>query len=246
LNEAFRPCALLPTYDNPLTIRSVVLGVRKHLPDVVVIDDGSGEEGRRVVEQLGREGLAHVERLGQNGGKGAAVKAGFAEARRLGFSHALQVDADGQHDVEDVPRFLQTARARPDALILGRPVFDASQPRGRAFARRISTFWVSLETRGRVGDPQCGFRVYPLARAMAVDARGNHMEFDQELPVRMSWDGTAVLQLPTRVRYLSPEQGGVSHFDLLHDNLRISWLHTRLVATALLRALGRRRPSDST
>jgi hypothetical protein len=81
---------------------------------------------------------------------------------------------------------------------------------------------------------------------MAVDARGNHMEFDQELPVRMSWDGTAVLQLPTRVRYLSPEQGGVSHFDLLHDNLRISWLHTRLVATALLRALGRRRPSDST
>lgn len=236
----FRPCALIPTYDNPLTVRAVVEGVRRHLPDVVLVDDGSGEAGRRAVDGIAREGLAHIARRARNGGKGAAVKTGFEEARRLGFSHALQVDADGQHDLDDVPSFIDLARRHPDALILGRPIFDESLPRGRAFARGISIFWVDVETGGRViDDPQCGFRVYPIAASIAAGARGNHMEFDQELPVRMVWGGTRVLNLPTRVRYPAAEDGGVSHFDLLRDNLRISWLHTRLALTAGCRALGR-------
>jgi glycosyltransferase involved in cell wall biosynthesis len=240
LSETFRPCALIPTYDNPLTVHAVVVGVRRHLPDIVVVDDGSGEAGRRALDEIARQGLAHVKRRERNGGKGAAVKTGFEEARRLGFSHAVQVDADGQHDLEDIPRFLDLAHKHPDALILGRPVFDATQPKGRAFARKISVFWVNVETGGRViDDPQCGFRAYPLAASIAAGASGNHMEFDQELPVRMVWSGTPVLNLPTRVQYLSAEEGGVSHFDLLHDNLRITWLHTRLVLTAAGRALAR-------
>ncbi|MDJ0846873.1 MAG: glycosyltransferase family 2 protein [Myxococcota bacterium] len=239
MSDAFRPCALIPTYDNPLTVRGVVEGVRRHLADVVVVDDGSGEAGRRAVDELSREGLARVVRRSRNGGKGAALKTGFAEALRLGFSHALQIDADGQHDLDDVPRFLQLARDHPDALVLGRPVFDGTLPRGRAFARGISTFWVNLETGGAIDDPQCGFRVYPLAASLAAGARGNHMEFDQELPVRLVWRATPVLNVPTRVRYLAPEEGGVSHFDLLRDNLRISWLHTRLVVEAAGRALSR-------
>ncbi len=239
----FRPCALIPTYDNPATLRAVVEVVRRHLPDVIVVDDGSGDAGRRVADAIARDGLARVERRERNGGKGAAVKTGFARAQALGFSHALQIDADGQHDVDDVPRFVDAARARPDALVLGRPVFDASQPRLRAFARGISTFWVSLETGGRaIADPQCGFRVYPLAAALAARARGDHMEFDQELPVRMVWAGVPVINLPTRVRYLAPAEGGVSHFDLWRDNGRIARLHARLVGEAALRALGRRGP----
>ncbi len=238
MSEPFRPCVLIPTYDNPQTVRAVVTGARRHLPDVIVVDDGSGDAGRRAVDEIANEGLAVVTRREHNGGKGAAVKTGFQEALRLGFSHALQIDADGQHDVDDIPRFLDVARKHPDALILGRPIFDATQPRGRAFARKISVFWVHIETGGRVvDDPQCGFRVYPLVAAIAAGARGSHMEFDQELPVRMVWGGTPVLNLPTRVRYLSPEEGGVSHFDLVRDNLRITWLHTRLVATAVRRYL---------
>jgi glycosyltransferase involved in cell wall biosynthesis len=236
--SAFRPCALIPTYDNAATVRAVVERVRLHLEHVVLVDDGSGASGRRAVDGIARDGLAHVERRERNGGKGAAVKTGFAAARRLGFSHALQVDADGQHDLDDVPRFLERSRERPDALVVGRPVFDASQPKGRAFGRRISIFWVHLETGGPiVDDPQCGFRVYPIAAAVAAGARGDHMEFDQEILVRMVWAGTPVINLPTRVRYLSPGEGGVSHFDLLRDNLRISWLHVRLVTTAAARAL---------
>jgi polyprenyl-phospho-N-acetylgalactosaminyl synthase len=235
---SWSPCAVIPTYDNPATVRAVVEAVRRHLNEIVVVDDGSGEAGRAEVDAIARDGLAHVERRARNGGKGAAVKTGFAAAARLGATHVLQIDADGQHDAGDVPRFLAESRAHPEALILGQPVFDATQPRGRAIGRQISIFWVNLETgRRAIADPQCGFRVYPLAAALAARARGDHMEFDLELPVRMVWAGTPVRNLPTRVRYLSPGEGGVSHFDLLRDNARISWLHTRLVLRAAARAV---------
>ena len=236
-----RVCAVIPTFENPATVGTVARAVREHLPDVIVVDDGSSEPGRRAVEALGASGVAHVVRRERNGGKGAAVKTGFQAARERGFTHVLQVDADGQHTLDDIPRFLAEAREFPEALILGRPVFDATQPRGRAFARQISTFWVNVETGGGViADPQCGFRVYPLEAALAADPRGDHMEFDLELPVRMVWNGTPVVNLPTRVRYLGADEGGISHYDLVRDTLRITRLHVGLVATRILHAvLGR-------
>ncbi len=244
---SFRPCVLIPTYDNPATVRDVVLAVRAHLADIVLVDDGSAAEGRAVCDALAAEGLVHLERRARNGGKGAAVKTGFAAAKRLGFTHALQIDADGQHDPDDAPRFLAEARAHPEALILGAPVYDHSQPRGRAFGHQISVFWVRVETGSRaITDPLCGYRVYPLDAAIAADARGDHMEFDLELPVRMLRAGTPVRNLETRVRYFSAEEGGVSHFDLWWDNVRISWAHTRLVLAAARDALLRRRPTATT
>ena len=240
-DHPFRPCAVIPTYDNPATVRAVVEQVRAHLADIVVVDDGSGAAGGVACDAIASAGLARVERRARNGGKGAAMKTGFAAAQRLGATHVLQVDADGQHDLADIPRFLAEARAHPDALILGRPVFDATQPRSRAFARQLSIFWVSVETGGRaIADPQCGFRVYPLAAALAARARGDRMEFDLELPVRMVWAGIPVRNLPTRVRYLSADEGGVSHFHVVRDTARISWLHIRLAATAAVRVLAHR------
>lgn len=238
--SAFHPCVIIPTFNNPLTVRAVVETVREYVPDIVLVDDGSDAPGRQAVAELGELGLAHAVHRESNGGKGAAVKTGFEEARRLGFSHALQVDADGQHSLEDIPRFLEQAQERPEALILGQPIFDETQPSGRAIARKISVFWVNFETAGPViADPQCGFRVYPLEAAIAARARGNRMEFDLEIPVRMVWAGTPVVNLPTRVRYLTEEEGGISHFQLVRDNLRISWLHTRLCTTVVWRWLTR-------
>ncbi|MEM7408742.1 MAG: glycosyltransferase family 2 protein [Myxococcota bacterium] len=238
MSDGFRPCVLIPTYDNPETIRGVVERAAGFGPPVLVIDDGSGPHARQLLEAIAADGLAQVERRDTNGGKGAAVKTGFVAAAAAGHTHALQVDADGQHDLDDIPRFLDEARDHPDALILGYPVFDETQPAGRAFARQISVFWVNREVgTGVIRDPQCGFRVYPLAAAMAAEAGGDHMEFDQELPVRMAWAGVPIRNLATRVRYLAPEEGGVSHFDLLRDNLRISWLHTRLSIRAGLAGL---------
>jgi glycosyltransferase involved in cell wall biosynthesis len=236
-----RFCALVPTYDNPRTVGAVVNRIREHLADVVVVDDGSGEAGRKAAEVLAATGRAHVHRLERNCGKGAAVRAGFRVARELGFTHALQIDADGQHDFSDIPRFLAAAAEHPDALVLGVPVFDASAPAGRLRGRLISRFWTDLETGGRIiEDPLCGFRVYPLEAALRADARSNRMEFDPEIAVRMIWNGCPAVNLRTRVRYLSEEEGGVSHFRMFRDNVLISLCHARLFTTAILRVLTRR------
>ncbi|MDQ3038156.1 MAG: glycosyltransferase family 2 protein [Myxococcota bacterium] len=229
--SAFRPCILIPTYDNPRTVRDVVLRVREHLSDVVVVDDGSGPEARAVIEGIGRDGLAQVHHREANGGKGAAVKSGFAFAHSLGFTHALQVDADGQHALEDIPDLLALARATPDALILGQPEFDGSAPLGRKIGRQITIFWTNLEAgRHVIRDPMCGFRVYPLEAAVRASSPcGDRMDFDPEVAVRIAWTGAPVLNVPTRVHYVSRAEGGVSHFKLFLDNWLIARMHTRLM-----------------
>lgn len=220
-----RHCALVPTYDNPDTVRSVVERLRAHVDDVIVVDDGSGPEGRAACEAIARDGLAVVIHRERNGGKGAAMKTGLEEAHRRGFTHALQIDADGQHALDDVPKLLAASRAEPGALVLGDPVFDDSAPRSRRTARKITTFWVALEAgRGVIGDALCGFRVYPVQPALAVRARGNAMDFDPEIAVLLSWC-CPVINVTTHVRY--PE-GGVSHFRVFRDNVFISWMHARV------------------
>jgi glycosyltransferase involved in cell wall biosynthesis len=146
--SAFRPCVVIPSYNNPVTIRRVVLAVRAYVPDVIVVDDGSSEEGRAAIAALGVEGIATVHHRAANGGKGAAVKDALRLARDAGFSHALQVDADGQHTLEDIPRMLEAAQEAPTALILGQPVFDESAPKARLVGRRITIFWTRLEVGG--------------------------------------------------------------------------------------------------
>lgn len=230
----FEPCAIVPTYNNPRTLRAVVVQIGAHVP-VVVVDDCSAEEGRAEAARLAEEGLASVRRREVNGGKGAAVKTGFAFARELGYTHALQVDADGQHALADIPKLLAAARAAPEALILGAPIYDSSAPVGRLIGRRITLFWTAVEAGfGVITDPMCGFRVYPLAAALAVGETGDRMDFDIEIAVRLVWAGVPVVNVPTKVRYLSREEGGVSHFRLVRDNAKIAWLHARLSFTALM------------
>jgi glycosyltransferase involved in cell wall biosynthesis len=232
--SSFRPCAIIPTYDNPRSIAQVVESVRVHLRDVIVVDDGSAEPTQRVLAELAARGDAEVVRREHNGGKGAAVKHGFAVAQARGFTHALQIDADGQHCSADIPRFLEAARVEPTALILGAPQFSADAPKARLWGRGVSIFFVQLETAGRaIIDPLCGYRVYPLAAALACVPRADHMQFDPEIAVRMVWQGVPVRNLPTCVAYISRADGGVSHFKLVRDNLRISLMHSRLMTSMI-------------
>lgn len=224
-----RICFLIPTFNNPMTIRKVVLEARQYLSDVWVIDDGSGAAGRQACAELAAESLAQVYHRPQNGGKGAAVKTGFEQARAAGFTHVLQVDADGQHDLSAVPRFLEQARRHPDALVMAYPEYDASAPRVRKIARKFTDFWVNLEAgRGIIRDAMVGFRVYPLAAVEPLRVPGNRMDFDIEVAVRLVWSGVRVVNLPVQVRYLAASEGGISHFRPLGDNLRFSWLHSKL------------------
>lgn len=228
--DAVRPCALVPTYDNPRTVRGVVETLRTWLPDVLVVDDGSGPDGRAAIEALGSDGLAQVLTLSRNRGKGAALKAGFAHLLERGFTHAMQVDADGQHDLQQVPVFLAAAQREPTALVLGYPLYDATVPTLRLKARALTRFWVDIEVGGpgRIRDALIGFRVYPLATALAVGARGNRMEYEVEIAVKMARAGVPMRNLPVGVRYLTRAEGGVSHWRPFGDNVRLSWMHARL------------------
>jgi len=166
------------------------------------------------------------------------VIAGLRRALELGFTHALQVDADGQHDLRDIPKFLAAARAEPDAVICGRPLFDASIPKVRFLSRYITHALVWLQTLSfsAVRDSMCGFRLYPLVpviRLVGEETIGRRMDFDSEILVRLFWRGVPVISLPTRVTYPSD---GISHFDVWRDNVRISRMHTRLFFGMLRRA----------
>lgn len=232
-------CAIIPTYENRGTLERVVTDVRRHVPAVIVVDDGSGPEARAVTERLAAEGAVIAVLRDRNGGKGAAVKSGLTRAHQLGFTHALQIDADGQHDASDIPRLLEASRETPEALVLGQPTFDASAPTSRRIGRLVSVFWCAVETMSlRVGDPLCGFRVYPVEGALAAGARGEAMDFDPEVAVRLVWSGHPVVHVKTHVRYFAREDGGVSHFRSFHDTALISWMHTRLCALGLLRLVG--------
>jgi predicted LPLAT superfamily acyltransferase/GT2 family glycosyltransferase len=233
-----RACLLIPIYNHGGSIGRTVERLLPHGLPIFIVDDGSEAATQRVLEDLAHAHPAqlHVNRLPVNQGKGAAVMHGMRLAQAAGHTHALQIDADGQHDTGDVPHFLESARREPDAIICGRPVFDDSVPKGRLYGRYITHVWVWIETLSfAIGDSMCGFRMYPLAATCALinrDRIRTRMDFDIEIIVRLAWMGIPIRNLPTRVTY---PVDGVSHFRMWRDNWRISCTHTRLVFGMLWR-----------
>jgi glycosyltransferase involved in cell wall biosynthesis len=235
---SFRPCALIPIYNHKDTIVETVHGLRAHGLPVVIVDDGSDEATRAVLSALAAgEAAVQLIRLPRNGGKGRALTAGLIAARDAGYTHALQIDADGQHNVGDVPRFLAEGRGDPRALVCGQPIYDESVPRARLYGRYVTHVCVWMETLSfTLRDSMCGYRLYPLDATCAEIDRAPlpaRMDFDTEVAVRLIWRGVPVRNLTTRVIY--PENG-LSHFRMLRDNLRISAMHTRLLLGMLPRA----------
>ena len=143
-----RTCIVIPIYNHKEAIGDTVSRLAVHGLPMFVVDDGSDAATQAVLAQIvGQYGeQMTLLRLPVNGGKGAAVMAGLREARRAGYTHALQIDADGQHEANDVPRFLAAARAEPGAVILGRPVYDESVPKSRLYGRYVTHVWVWIET----------------------------------------------------------------------------------------------------
>lgn len=239
MSAAFQPWIVVPVYDHEHAIGTTVERLLPHGVPIQLVDDGSRASCTQVLRELAERhpGRVRLHRLERNGGKGAAVIAGMRQVAARGASHALQIDADGQHDPADVPRFLAESRAHPHALVNGRPVYDESVPKGRLVGRYATHVWVWINTLSfDIADSMCGFRMYPLAPTLALLDRervGLRMDFDVEVIVRLHWAGVPVRSLPTRVTY---PLDGVSHFDLWRDNLRISGMHARLFFGMLRRA----------
>jgi glycosyltransferase involved in cell wall biosynthesis len=223
-------CIVIPYYNHPRAIAGVVASLAHLGLPCRIVDDGSDEASRQVLAQIcAREHWVSVQRLPVNRGKGAAVMAGCDAALADGFTHALQIDADGQHEVSTLPVLVDQARRHPAAMVTGQAVYDESVPRARHYGRYLTHVWVWINTLSfEIRDSMCGLRVYPLEAATQVWRRhrvGQRMDFDTEILVRLSWAGTRVINVPTRVRYPAD---GVSHFRMWRDNLFISRMHARL------------------
>ena len=229
---------VIPVYNHGAAIGAVVADVRAHGLPLILVDDGSEPTCAAVLDALVADDAAtELVRLQSNQGKGGAMMAGLRRAAALGYSHALQIDADGQHDLADIPTFLQQSRSNPEAVICGCPIFDDSVPKGRLYGRYATHIWVWINTWSfAITDSMCGFRVYPLTPVVKLidEVRiGRRMDFDVELMVRLCWRDVAIINQPTRVNYPSD---GVSHFNLVHDNLLITAMDTRLFFGMLLRS----------
>jgi glycosyltransferase involved in cell wall biosynthesis len=230
-----RPCVLIPVYNHPDSISQVVKQMLGLGLPILLVDDGSEAGCASVLNDLHTQGC-HLLRLTTNGGKGAAVRAGLREAGRLGFSHALQIDADGQHAVDDLPAFLAQLSVAPQSLVIGYPRYDASISSIRFYGRYATHIWVWINTLSLdIRDSMCGARLYPVAAVNQLLAKtpcGDRMNFDTEILVRWHWSGGSVVNLPVRVHY---PIDGVSHFRVWRDNLLISAMHAKLFAGMLLR-----------
>lgn len=231
---------LIPSYNPGIKVDETVHAARKHWAPVWVVVDGStdGSPGRLQKMAARDEGLRIIV-LPQNQGKGAAILHGLDQAAAEGFSHVLTMDSDGQHPAECITDFMEASARQPSSMILGVPVFDVSAPALRVQGRRISNWWANLETLwAGIGDSLYGFRVYPIDALRGVMRRHRWMrrfDFDPEAVVRLCWEGVRPVNLPAAVRYYSAEEGGVSHFQYLRDNLLLIWMHTRLFLGFLLR-----------
>lgn len=231
-----RCCFIVPVYNHPGPLPQLLQALRSHGLGIILVNDGSDAACSALLRNLAEaQPQTRLIEHTHNRGKGAAVKTGLHAAREAGHSHALQIDADGQHDTADIEALLELARRHPAAVITAIPRYD-NAPVLRYYARYLTHVWVWIHTLSLdISDSMCGFRVYPLAATLAIieeSASGDRMDFDPEILVRLHWAGVEVIELPSRVNY---PLDGLSHFRGFHDNALISWAHTRLFFGMLLR-----------
>jgi glycosyltransferase involved in cell wall biosynthesis len=231
---------LIPSYNPGPKVYDTVRSARRFWNPVWVVIDGSTDDsiaGLKAMEE-DDDGL-RVIHLPHNVGKGAAVLHGLDLAAEAGYTHALTMDSDGQHPADLIPVFMTKSMRLPNAMILGLPVFDSHAPRIRVNGRKLSNGWANLETLwAGIGDSLFGFRVYPVAALQQVMRRQPWMrrfDFDPEAVVRLSWNGVEAVNIPAPVQYFHADDGGVSHFNYLRDNVLLTWMHTRLLLEFLIR-----------
>ena len=237
MNADFNPCLLVPVYNHGPQLEKYLPELITYNLPIVLVNDGSAELTCNILKELDdKYEQVQLVSLVENGGKGAAVMAGFRYCKEQGYSHALQIDADGQHNANDIPKFLAKSEAQPKTVISGRPVYDESVPKKRFYARYITHVWVWIETLSfDIKDSMCGFRVYPIEQVIQLMQSvklGTRMDFDTAVLVHLYWRGTQVEFVPTEVLY--PEDG-LSHFNVLKDNVLITAMHTQLVILMLLK-----------
>ena len=231
---------IIPSYNTGAKVLETVRAARSHWSPVWVVVDGSSDgTAEQLVSLAAQDSGVRVFVLPENRGKGAAVLHGLHEAAKARFTHALTMDADGQHPAEKIAEFMAKSMANPNALILGLPQFDSSAPSLRVRGRKISNWWANLETCWQgIGDSLFGFRVYPIQPLIDIMEENRWMrrfDFDVEAAVRLVWRGVPPINVAAPVKYFNADEGGVSHFNYVRDNVLLTRMHTRLFCGFLVR-----------
>ncbi len=236
--SGLRYVVLIPVYNHPAKLPDLSQYIISLKLPLMIVDDGSNTDCALLIDSLASDypNEIQVVRHVVNQGKGAAVMTGLQAAFAKGFSHALQIDADGQHQWQDIEKFIQVSTQHPHATVIGCPVFDSSVPKGRLYGRYVTHVWVWINSLSlQIKDSMCGFRVYrtaPCEQLIKNVRMSKRMGFDSEVLVRLFWQGESIINLPTKVIY--PEDG-VSHFRVLEDNIGLSKMHARLFVGMLVR-----------
>lgn len=233
----FNPCIVIPIFNHGDLITNTVAELAEYNLPILIVDDGSDQNTKIVLNDISQNFKnISIETLKNNIGKGGAVIKGICLAKEKKFTHAIQIDADGQHDINDIPKMLKEANDFPERMISGYPIYNESVPKARFYGRYVTHVWVWIETLSlEIKDSMCGFRIYPVKACFELFKKynlGKRMDFDTEVMVKFFWEGGHFKFLPTKVIY--PEHG-VSHFDVWRDNWRQTKMHTKLFFGMLIR-----------
>ncbi len=232
LPQPLLAAVVIPLYNHAATLSQVVTDVKPFANLIIVVDDGSSDQAEVECQKLDQ--TVHIIRHPRNQGKGAAILSGAKKARELKASHIITIDADGQHYGDEIPDFMAAINNNPEAIIVGCRKFNETYvPGSSRFGRSFSNFWFRVQTGRQIGDSQSGFRAYPLSVLEAFKWQEKRYAFENELLVRAAWSGIMIQEIDIRVHYPKRHEH-ISHFHRLWDNLRLSFLNTRLTIRSML------------
>jgi predicted LPLAT superfamily acyltransferase len=229
-------CVVVAAHDDGEPLRATAARLAEFGLPVLLVDDGGDDATKRAIAETAERYRIDVVTLERNGGHGRAVMAGLRAAEQRGFTHAVHVDPDGRDDLDGLAKLLAAAKNAPAALICAEPVFGESVSKTRGYGRKLTAFWVAVETLSlRMPDVTCGYRVYPLTATIPLlDSLplGRRVHFDIEIAVRLYWRNVEVIGVPTAV---IDDAESTANSGTIADTARLTKLHTRLVLGMLLR-----------
>lgn len=215
-------CALIPAFNEGARVGRVVEGARRKGVPAVVVDDGSSDDTAEAARRAGATVLRHEE----NRGKGEALKTGFTAAIEQGWGAVITMDGDGQHDPEEIPRFIDHAERRASDVVIGCRMGDvASMPFLRWWTNEMTSAVISRLAHTRIKDSQSGYRLIRTRVLRSLDLVSEKYDLESEILVRAARQGFRISEVPVRTIY----EGSPSSINPGLDTLRFIRLALRLM-----------------
>ena len=224
---------IVPTYNNPKTIKQVVADILENNYAVIVVDDGSDTPIENLFSTQEREAVIFV-RHEHNLGKGRAIISGLQKAKALGYTHVISMDGDAQHLASEASKLIEICQG--DEIIIGARNFNLEHvPFGSKFGRWFSNMWARWDTGQEISDSLSGYRIYPIS-VLDLPIKTERFDWEMEVLVRHADAGKNIKEVIIECYYPRPEER-VSHFRKFTDTMSIVWVHLQILPFKCLRSL---------